>query len=265
MHTDTNSTTSTTSTNSTTKTNDKTMVNQTLDLVCFSDKLRDLEKTIIDSNTDKTDILPLSLIAKKQNIVLPKELENTPFYLISKHGDSFFTSGFRVYSDNGILGVCDCFNLPLEGFSIDLIMIGSNYQLPSYAKCSYGNLSILIPVWHKSIIDTDLQFGGKKYLELLPAELPDDFIKPINRINYVSCHKLPLKKSFRILDEMSIAITSVTRKSDHDYLLICELNGCKWIIKPNRELFTAYNLRKIKSFSLLSVDDKKGNGKFEFN
>jgi hypothetical protein len=241
----------------------------TLDLICFSDKLRDVEQKIISGKESRTEILPLSLIADKQKITLPNSLKNEPFYLISKNDDKFFISSFRVYAnDDNTLAICNCFNMPVTGISIDSLMIGSNYQLQSYAKCSIDSLIVLIPIWHSSLSDTSFVFGDNPYLEVATGDTPSDFVKGVNRINYINCVKLPLKKTFEIVDTVTINIESDARKSNHDYLLKCTLNGCTWLIKPNKELLTQYSLNKIKSFSLVEVTANKrkrdGNDYIEY-
>lgn len=258
MTTSTTSTTSTPSTTSTTNKTDKTMTQQTLDLICFSDKLRDKEKQIFSGKENKTDILPLSLIAEKQKIKLPDSLKNEPFYLISKNDESKYSSSFRVYAtDDNKLAVCNCFNMPVTGISIDSLIIGSNYQLQSYAKCSIDNLLVHIPIWHSSLTNFDFDFGDNPYIPVDINDIPRDFVKPITRVNYISCNKLPIKKTFEIVDTVVIDVHSDSRKSNHDYLLKCTLNGCTWLIKPNKELLTQYTLNKIKTFSLSEVQTNK--------
>ena len=258
MTTSTTSTTSTPSTTSTTNKTDKTMTQQTLDLIFFSDKLRDKESQIFSGKENKTDILPLSLIADKQKIKLPDTLKNEPFYLISKNDDSKFSSSFRVCATDDKLAVCNCFNLPvIADISIDKIMIGSNYQLQTHAVCSIDNLILLIPIWHSPLSKFNFDFGDKPYLEMSTGDIPDDFIKPISRVNYINCNKLPIKKTFEIVDTVVIDVYSENRKSNHDYLLKCTLNGCTWLVKPNKELLTQYTLNKIKSFSLVEVVSNK--------
>lgn len=222
-------------------------MNNVLDLVYFTDKLKGIEQRFFSEKGNRSDVLPLALIAEKQKIKLPDILKYEPFYLLSKNNERKFTSSFRVYAkDEKTLGVCNCFNMPIKGVSIDSLMIGSNYQIKSYAECSINNLRILVPLFHGS--PKNINFGDSEYKEIRPTDVPDNFIKGINHLYYVSENDLPTDKIF--------SITGTLR--DNGWMLLsCFFNKCYWIVAPKHlNTLMAYIREKDQIKSFLTVKDK---------